>query len=94
MIEGIDYYPKQRKNNPNFKYWALSLALVLLITYWIFSDKQNLETSGSNIIIISEPQIEPIAITPSVKPTKIKVSAPKILENLDELLQNQTNKKP
>ncbi len=92
MIDGIDYYPKKRKNNPNVKYWALLLLVILMAVYWYFSAKENLETNTPTRIIVSKPQAEPAAntIPISIKPTRIKPKAPEILEHLDELLPTQT----
>ncbi len=92
MIEGINYYPKKRKNKSKLIYWTLSPIVIFAIAYWYFDTGQTLETSAPTTIIISEPQIETNTKI-SVEPAKIKKKTPEILENLDEVLQNQTIKK-
>ena len=90
MMDGIDYYPKQRKSNNKSKLLIFLLLLVISAGYWYFDDKQSPIKSKSTLIVISEPAIErsvntiPIVI----KPTQIEQKIPEMLENLDEVTQS------
>ena len=57
MIDGIDYYPRQ-KRKVNFKLWVASLLLVMIVSYVYFDNKQGLQKPKSTLIVISEPEIE------------------------------------
>ncbi len=87
MIEGIYYYPWQKKNNTKFKLWILLLVLILIIVYWSFDNKIKSETSKSKRIIISGPKIETVVKNPPPQPTQSRQKPPEILENLDELVE-------
>ena len=97
MIDGIDYYPKAKKNSNNkFKLWILFLLLMGVVAYWYLDQKKSLEKPKSTLIVISEPEIDqavetiPVVITPIQSKQKI----PQILENLDEVMQTYNRENP
>ena len=97
MIDGIDYYPKAKKNsNHKFKLWILFLLLMGVVAYWYLDQKKSLEKPKLTLIVISEPEIDqavqtiPIVITPIQSKQKI----PQILENLDEVMQTYNRENP
>ena len=96
MIDGIDYYPREKKSNNKFKLWVLFLLLMGVAAYWYFDHKQSLEKPRSTLIVISEPEIEqavettPIVITP----IQSKQKKPQMLENLDEVMQTYNRENP
>jgi hypothetical protein len=96
MIDGIDYYPREKKSNNKFKLWVLFLLLMGVAAYWYFDHKQSLDKPRSTLIVISEPEIEqavetiPIVITP----IQSKQKTPKMLENLDEVMQTYNRENP
>ena len=96
MMDGIDYYPKQRKSNNKSKLLIFLLLLVISVGYWYFDGKQSPIKSKSTLIVISEPAIERSVNTISIeiKPTQIEQKIPEMLENLDEVMQtyNRENK--
>lgn len=94
MIEGIDYYPKQgRSKKSKAKFGAVILVLIVIILYYFVSnDGQIPEKSQKNLIVIKEPELEevkvvsvPVNVENSENEAKSK--KPKILENLDEIIQ-------
>ena len=90
MIDGIDYYPKEKKSNNKSKLWVLFLLLAGVASYWYFDNKQNPKKPQSTLIVISEPEIEqaietiPIVVAPIQDRQQ---ASPQILENLDEVMQ-------
>jgi len=90
MIDGIDYYPKQRKGKIKFKLWIALLLIAMLVGYWYFESKQPPKKSKSTLIVINKPEAKSVVNTIPIviKPSKIKTKKPEILENLDEVLQN------
>jgi hypothetical protein len=97
MIDGIDYYPKEKKSNNKSKLWVLFLLLAGVASYWYFDNKQNPKEPRSTLIVISEPELEPaIEIIPIVvAPIQDRQQAsPQILENLDEVMQTYNRENP
>ena len=96
MIDGIDYYPREKKSNNKFKLWILFLLLMGVVAYWYLDQKKSLEKPKSTLIVISEPEIDqavetiPVVITPIQSKQKI----PQILENLDEVMQTYNRENP
>jgi hypothetical protein len=96
MIDGIDYYPREKKSNNKFKLWVLFLLLMGVFSYWYLDQKKSLEKPKSTLIVISEPEIDqavetiPVVITPIQSKQKI----PQILENLDEVMQTYNRENP
>jgi hypothetical protein len=96
MIDGIDYYPREKKSNNKFKLWVLFVLLMSVAAYWYLDHKQSLEKPKSTLIVISEPEIAqaveaiPIVITP----IKSKQKTPQMLENLDEVMQTYNRENP
>ena len=96
MIDGIDYYPEEKKSNNKFKLWVLFLLLMGVVSYWYLDHKQSLEKPKSTLIVISEPEIDqavqtiPIVITP----IQSKQKTPKMLEILDEVMQTYNRENP
>ena len=96
MIDGIDYYPEEKKSNNKFKLWVLFLLLMGVFSYWYLDQKKSLEKPKSTLIVISEPEIDqavetiPVVITPIQSKQKI----PQILENLDEVMQTYNRENP
>ena len=89
MIDGIDYYPRQ-KRKVNFKLWVALLLLVMIVGYFYFDNKQSPGKPESTLIVISNPESQSVMSTIPivVKASKIKSKEPEILENLDEVMQN------
>lgn len=98
MIDGIDYYPKKKKDNGKFMFWVLFLLIVGILVYWYLNDQIDLEKPKSTLIIISEPELkqtdETIPISAISIQDKQKYVQPQILENLDEVMQNYNKNKP
>jgi len=96
MIDGIDYYPKEKKSNNKSKLWILFLLLAGVATYWYFDNKQNPKEPRSTLIVISEPELEPaIEIIPIVvSPIQGNQNTPQMLENLDEVMQTFNRENP
>ena len=96
MIDGIDYYPIEKKSNNKFKLWVLFLLLMGVFSYWYLDQKKSLEKPKSTLIVISEPEIDqavetiPVVITPIQSKQKI----PQMLENLDEVMQTYNRENP
>ena len=96
MIDGIDYYPREKKSNNKFKLWVLFLLLMGVFSYWYLDQKKSLEKPKSTLIVISEPEIDqavqtiPIVITP----IQSKQKTPQMLENLDEVMQTYNRENP
>ena len=96
MIDGIDYYPREKKSNNKFKLWVLFVLLMSVAAYWYLDHKQSLEKPKSTLIVISEPEIDqavqtiPIVITP----IQSKQKTPQMLENLDEVMQTYNRENP
>ena len=96
MIDGIDYYPREKKSNNKFKLWVLFVLLMSVAAYWYLDQKKSLEKPKSTLIVISEPEIDqavetiPVVITPIQSKQKI----PQILENLDEVMQTYNRENP
>jgi hypothetical protein len=90
MIDGIDYYPRQKKRKVNFKLWAALLLLVMIVGYFYFDNKQISDKPESTLIVISKPEAQSVVSTIPIviKASKIKLKKPEILENLDEVMQN------
>jgi len=90
MIDGIDYYPRQKKSKVNFKLWVALLLLVMIVGYFYFDNKQSPDKSESILIVISKPEDQSVVSTIPIviKASKIKSKKPEILENLDEVMQN------
>ena len=90
MIDGIDYYPSQKKRKVNFKLWAALLLLVMIVGYFYFDSEQSPDKYESTLIVISKPESQSVVSTIPivVKASKIKSKKPEILENLDEVMQN------
>ena len=95
MIDGIDYYPRQ-KRKVNFKLWVASLLLVMIVSYVYFDNKQGPQKPKSTLIVISEPEIEQaVEIIPVViAPIQSKQKIPQMLENLDEVMQTYNRENP
>ena len=89
MIDGIDYYPRQ-KRKVNFKLWVALLLLVMIVGYFYFDNKQSPDKPESTLIVISKPEAQSVVSTIPIviKASKIKLKKPEILENLDEVMQN------
>jgi len=96
MIDGIDYYPKKNKGNNKFKLWALFLLVASVAAYWYFDNKQSPKKPNSTLILINKPEIKDIVntIPITIKPSKIKIKKPDILENLDEVMQTYNRENP
>ncbi len=96
MIDGIDYYPREKKSNNKFKLWVLFVLLMSVAAYWYLDHKQSLEKPKSTLIVISEPEIAqavetiPVIITP----IQSKQKTPQMLENLDEVMQTYNRENP
>ncbi|RUM80418.1 MAG: hypothetical protein DSZ16_06610 [Candidatus Thioglobus sp.] len=96
MIDGIDYYPREKKSNHKFKLWVLFLLLMGVFSYWYLDQKKSLEKPKSTLIVISEPEIYqavetiPVVITP----IQSKQKTPEMLENLDEVMQTYNRENP
>ena len=90
MIDGIDYYPRQKKRKVNHKLWAALLLLVMIVSYFYFDNKQSPSKPESTLIVISKPEAQSVVSTIPIviKASKIKSKKPEILENLDEVMQN------
>jgi len=89
MIDGIDYYPRQKKRKVNFKLWVALLLLVMISGYFYFDSEQSPGKLESTLIVISKPEAQSVVSIPIViKASKIKSKKPEILENLDEVMQN------
>ncbi|RUM82530.1 MAG: hypothetical protein DSZ20_06995 [Candidatus Thioglobus sp.] len=90
MIDGIDYYPRQKKRKVNFKLWVALLLLVMIVGYFYFDNKQIPDKPESTLIVISKPEAQSVVSTIPIviKASKIKLKKPEILENLDEVMQN------
>jgi len=90
MIDGIDYYPRQKKRKVNFKLWVALLLLVMIVGYFYFDNKQSPGKPESTLIVISKPEAQSVVSTIPIviKASKIKLTKPEILENLDEVMQN------
>ena len=90
MIDGIDYYPGQKKRKVNFKLWVVLLLLVMIVGYFYFDNKQSPDKPESTLIVISKPEAQSVVSTIPIviKASKIKLKKPEILENLDEVMQN------
>jgi len=90
MIDGIDYYPGQKKRKVNFKLWVALLLLVMIVGYFYFDNKQTPYKPESTLIVISKPEDQSVVSTIPIviKASKIKSKKPEILENLDEVMQN------
>jgi multisubunit Na+/H+ antiporter MnhB subunit len=90
MIDGIDYYPRQKKRKVNFKLWVALLLLVMIVAYFYFDNKQTPDKSKPTLIVISKPEAHSVVSTIPIviKASKIKSKKPEILENLDEVMQN------
>jgi len=90
MIDGIYYYPSQKKRKVNFKLWVALLLFVMIVGYFYFDSEQSPDKYESTLIVISEPEaqsvVSPIPIV--IKASNIKLKKPEILENLDEVMQN------
>ena len=96
MIDGIDYYPKEKKSNNKSELWILFSLLAGVAAYWYFDNKQNPKEPRSTLIVISEPELEPaIEIIPIVvSPIQGKQKTPQMLENLDEVMQTFNRENP
>ena len=96
MIDGIDYYPREKKSNNKFKLWVLFLLLMSVASYWYFDHKQSLEKPRSILIVISEPEIAQAVETIPIVITSIKSKQkiPQMLENLDEVMQTYNRENP
>jgi len=99
MIDGIDYYPKEKKSNGRSKLLVFFLLLLIgALIYWYLDDQKKPEKSKSTLIVISEPVIEqtvetiPIVVTPTQE--KQRINQPQILENLDEVTQIYNREMP
>lgn len=92
MIDGIDYYPRQKKGKLKLKLklWIALLLLVMISAYLYYYNKQSLDKPESTLIVISKPEAQSTVNTIPIviKASKIKSKQPEILENLDEVMQN------
>ncbi len=88
MIDGIDYYPRQKKGK--LKLWIALLLLVMIAAYLYFDNKQSPEEPESILIVISKPEAQSVVNTIPIviKASKIKSKQPEILEHLDEVMEN------
>ena len=88
MIDGIDYYPGQKKRKVNFKLWVALLLLVMIVGYFYFDNKQSPDKSESILIVISKPEDQSVVSTIPIviKASKIKSKKPEILEKFNKLI--------
>ncbi|RUM80591.1 MAG: hypothetical protein DSZ16_06250, partial [Candidatus Thioglobus sp.] len=63
MIDGIDYYPRQKKRKVNFKLWVALLLLVMIVGYFYFDNKQIPDKPESTLIVISKPEAQSVVST-------------------------------
>jgi len=98
MIDGIDYYPKEKKSNGKSKLWILFLLFIGVLIYWYLDNQKKPEKPNSTFIVISEPEIEqtvetiPVIVTPIQE--KQRMTQPQMLENLDEVIQTYNRETP
>ncbi len=98
MIDGIDYYPKEKKSNGKSKLWILFLLFIGVLIYWYLDNQKKPKKPKSTLIVISEPEIEqtvetiPIVVTPIQK--QQRMTQPQMLENLDEVIQTYNRETP
>ena len=53
MIDGIDYYPRQKKRKVNFKLWVALLLLVMIVAYFYFDIEQSPDKSKPTLIVLT-----------------------------------------
>ena len=58
-MEGIDYYPYQRKTKHKSKTLVLLLLImaVIMIGYWFLTEENKTQQANTQLILISEPKI-------------------------------------
>jgi len=97
MIDGIDYYPKKKKDNGKFMFWVLFLFITGVLVYWYLNEQKEIKKPKSTLIIISEPEVkqtnEDTPISATLIQDKQKYVQPQLLENLDEVMQNYNKNK-
>ncbi|CAB9539103.1 hypothetical protein [uncultured Gammaproteobacteria bacterium] len=89
MIDGIDYYPrnKKRKSKRNFRLVIiLFFVLIALVSaYYFFYDGKTPDKPNTSLIVIKEPEIEKTKVIPIIKIHKEQPKKPETLEYLDEI---------
>lgn len=91
MIEGIDYYPRQKKYKKKPIIWILLLISIVAIGFWYFSDQTSATKSQPILIKVNNVIVKPDTHTKTQRKLK---PTPKVVENLDEVIRihNQENR--
>lgn len=89
MIEGIDYYPQQKKFKLKYIVWIVLLISIIAFVFWYFSNKTNTDKPNKPqpiLIKVTKTIINPKTAPPTVSRHKPQQSPPKYeVENLDEV---------